>query len=47
MCGDRILCYRKKLNERITEMTVQLVKKFGHVANELEVIKEKYTKFPP
>jgi HPt (histidine-containing phosphotransfer) domain-containing protein len=37
----------KKLNERITELTVQLVKKFDQVVNELEVIKEKYTKFPP
>ncbi len=35
----------KQINNRTSELTVELVKKFEQVIKDLEVIKEKYTKF--
>jgi CheY-like chemotaxis protein len=40
------LAKAENLNGRVTELSENLVKKFKPVIEELEVIKEKYTKFP-
>jgi HPt (histidine-containing phosphotransfer) domain-containing protein len=45
---EELECIAKeqKLNGRTKELSTELVKKFEQVIQELEVIKEKYTKFP-